>query len=296
MKTSDLERILREHDYWASELYHKDAIDAYQQYGASEALMIAEAGLTRFPHDIDLLVDALEWAPITAESDRSSESLNSSQVLKELKSLKKLWTSRAYEAVINYYMRVIPSLPSSDANDCLEAAIQESQSYIDAFPGDEQPHLTSAKVNFLQSKYLKQSNAHRKYTSDLTQIIDESVDDLGPSKLTQSSLECTRALMDEGNYESAVYYAKLGLQGCVASDAADEIEELLQLMLLSNDGALMDRWSKAGRSLTSELKEDFERQIKLYSEFLAVIPKTSPKARVVELRCYLYKMLFNGTI
>lgn len=296
MKTSDLERILREHDYWASELYHKDALDVYQQYGASEALMIAEAGLTRFPHDIDLLVDALEWAPITAESDRSSESLNSSQVLKELKSLKKLWTSRAYEAVINYYIRIIPSLPLSDINDYLDAAIRESESYIDAFPGDEQPRLSDAKVHYLQSIFSNHTNAHSIYTRDLTQIIDESVDDLGPSKLTQSSLECVRALMEEGNFESAVYYSKLGLQGCVASDAADEMEELLQLMLLSNDGAIMDRWSKANGSLTPELKEDFGRQIKLYSEFLAVIPRTSPKARVVELRRYLYKMYLDRAI
>ncbi len=296
MKTSDLERILREHDYWASELYHKDALDVYQQYGASEALMIAEAGLTRFPHDIDLLVDALEWTPITVENDRNSEQFSSSRLLDKLKSLRELWTSRAYEAVIDYYMRIIPSLPLSYANDYIEAAIRESQSYIDAFPRDEQSRLTDAKVHYLQSILLNHPNAHSIYTRDLTQIIDESVDDLGPSKLTQSSLECVKALMDEGIFESAVYYAKLGLQGCVASDAADEIEELLQLMLLSNDGALMDRWSRAGRSLTSELKEDFERQIKLYSEFLAVMPKTSPKARVVELRCYLYKMYFNGAI
>lgn len=295
MKDSDLARILREHDYWISEPYHIDAIDAYQQYGASEALMIAEAGLTRFPNDIDLLVDALEWAPINSGSNQDAETLGAFQILETLKSLKERWTERAYEAVINFYIKLIPPLKSSEVNVYLNAALQESKSYIDAFPGNEQSHLTAAKVHFLQLKHLKYPDAHSEYASELARFINSSIGKLGPSKLTQSSLECAKALMDEGSFEGAARMAKLGLQGCVASDSADEMEELLQLMLLSKDGALMAKLSKSDWSF-SEIRGDFERQIESYSEFLTVAPNDSPRARMIALRRCLYKLYLNRAI
>ena len=293
MKRSDLARILREHDYWASEPYHIDARDAYQQYGASEALMIAEAGLTRFPHDIDLLVDALEWSPIITESDRDPETLSAFQILDKLKSLKDRWTERTYEAVINFYIKIVPSLKSSEDNVYIDAALQESQFYIAAFPGNEQSHLTAAKVRFLKMSYLKYPDAHSEYASELARFINSSIERLGPSKLTQSSIECARAFMDEGIFEGAARMAKLGLQGCVASDATDDMEELLQLMLLSNDGALMAKLSKRGWPSSSDIREDIERQIESYTEFLAVMPNDSPRARMIALRRCLYKLYLN---
>lgn len=295
MKDSDLARILREHDYWTSEPYHIDAIGAYQQYGASEALMIAEAGLTRFPHDIALLVDALEWAPIISGSNRDAETLSAFQILETLKSLKERWTERAYEAVIKFYIKIVPSLKSSEDNVYLDAALKESQSYIDAFPGNEQSYLTAAKVNFFKMELLNYPDAHSEYTSELARFINSSIERLGPSKLTHSSIECARALMDEGRFEGAARMAKLGLQGCVASDAADDMEELLQLMLLSNDGTLMATMSKRD-CFSPEIRERVERQIESYSEFLTVLSNDSPRARMIALRCCLYKLYLNRAI
>lgn len=291
MKNSDLARVLSGHDYWEPGLYHGDAENAYQQYGASEALMIVEAGLTRFPYNIELLVDALNWAPLDRGEGQSPTMTQADSFLERLISIKDDWTRDAYESVISFFLRSATAHRKEGGDYWLTKAQMTAQDYIEAFPDEEQPYLLQAKLLSSNARYSNHQEARRSFVDRLLKLIKQENNSPVLSDLHKCALACAKELMKDGDFEYASNVARIGLANGLDSEAADDLEELLLIMLLANDRIIMREWEGWFISPNLNSKVKLERQIKSYELFLASIPEDSPCAGMANLRCCIYKIL-----
>ena len=286
MKDSDIARILVRHDYWDPQTYHKSADDAYRQFGAGEALLIIEAGLTRFPFDVDLLVDALSWAPITnSEAEANSDQNDSESYRCRLEELKSNWSRKTYEAMIDYQVKYASTCPPLKREERLRLAERFAQDYIRAYPSEELPYLYQAKVVYVLT------NSYSLYLSLLQKIVMREYEALSDTPVVKSCLAFAENSLKDGKYDAALQAATTGLSDCVSTESADDTENLLILMALARDGKILQ-----ARRAGSGCIDDLNLQINMYDELVKAIKPESPLAHKVRLRLAVYRIyLLNAT-
>lgn len=216
--------------------YHNGAVEAYKRGSAEDALEIIEEGLSFYPYDVDLLADAVQWAPVSPGPSIGSDIAirYAEDYFKVLIDREFMWTWRAYDFSIDYLVDKKTAI--SDAEDALKAlsdAERLSKRYIEMFPNDERSHAARVKV----LKALKKHDEAEKLLHDVVFGGDGTKAISAPS----CCVDYIEVLFEKGQYAIAAKVARKAIIGDAQTQPTVNLGYLLYLEALALDALFLEK-------------------------------------------------------
>lgn len=240
--------------------YHNGAVDAYKNDGAESALEILEEGLSFYPYDVDLLADAVQWAPVGpgALDSADGEVRYAEDYYKVLAEREFMWTWRAYDFSIDYLVDKKSVISDQEgAMSALSEADELSISYVEAFPNDERSYAARVKV----LKALRKYDEAERLLHDVVFGGEEAKAISAPS----CCVEYIGMLLEKGDYATAAKVARKAIIGDAQTQPTVNLGYLLFLEALSLDALYLKGGTEDGESPKCEGSEiTVDRVYKLY--------------------------------
>ncbi len=278
--------------------YHNEGIDALRNENANKAFQVVQLGLQLFPFDVDLLADAVEYAPMfpapaffeglgIEDIDKATAAEVSYQRLKS-SGFRKSW--RAYTFAIDYLIdRKLCTLGKDDATNLLTEAYNLACDFVSDCPKDERAYRSKAKVlESIESYGLDDKHGPGKGETSENVLKTAVMNQLAP----QCCIRYMDRLLDDGRFEEAEHVAMVGLKATTQSQPSANVDYFLFGLALSRDHLLISRAFPNNELVpTAQLdtmKLDVSEIIRLYarlihSDSLSLSYKTTCHRRLMVL-------------
>lgn len=227
--------------------YHNAAMRLRKLQGSrSAALDVLREGLAIYPHDVDLLADALLCAPTGNPNLWAREGDVNPRYAEDFFRLlleeKDRWGWRAFDFSIDYLLdrKLSVMANEADVKGVKEEALFLSEQFTKQFPRTERSWTAYIKV-------LTESGNRDAAFNVLYSLIEEPDDDKKNIPLGQCCLRYADLLFEDGEYERAIRACKRGIQYLAMPQPSARVGYLVLLEALSYD-ALMHRDSIDGDS------------------------------------------------
>lgn len=286
----DSSDLLDKYNLQDPDYYHNLAVNVVQSSSPSEAFEIVAAGLARFSNDIDLLADAVRWAPLDVElKDRPSPESGGALVTaedfyKKLLEAMDRWNWRAYDFCIDYLVdRRAPTETDVEAMETLQEALTLAEKFTEAFPIDERSYSAKAKV-------LCALHRDDEAKQLLDKVVVQNWENGKGFPCSQCCLRLADMLMEEGDFETVIKVTEIGLIGTASPQPTANSSYLIFLKTLSEDALLILRY--IGKNFDASFTTEAYRLIVTYqmlindqhAKFNQTYAETAT-SRILILRC-----------
>lgn len=274
-------------DFLTPDEYHNASIDAFRRGGASGGFKVVAKGLEKFIADIDLLADAVRWAPLEPEDeDRPLKEINeliyAGDFYEMLKQYKQDWNWRAYDFSIDYLVDRKACTQKGDSKaSTLKEALNLSDDFVKTFPDDERSYSAKTKVLLAMGK-----------RDEAESVLDDVVMNKGANGMMSVAQCCLRyieILLRKARYEDATKVAKVALVGTAIPQPSARIGYFLMVIALCRDALLIQRHlDDDGYILESN---EVDSVLKIYRQALRLVGDDREYSHTIKSRIVVIQAL-----
>lgn len=224
--------------------FHNFAVNLARNDLYDLACDVLEAGLARFPRNIDLLADYLQYGSSCGRKERCSELY---EILIKIPKVK--WTWRGYSFSLNHLQQLWEDAESEEELESIKAKMFEILESYHKYLGDEEDcYKCEADVY----KLLHESEKEE-------EILQEALTTL--KKTPKCALRLADFFFERGKYEHALACVQRGLEDSDDTQSSVSIPYLYFLRGLSKKAI----YGKSSGDWTKEEKEEYV--LSIYSDF-----------------------------
>lgn len=242
--------------------FHNLAVECAQQKQFNQALSICLKGLSRYPHDMDLMADAIKYS--SEQGDFETAQLYFEELSRIIP--KSNWNWRAYTFSIDYLMCNV-----LENKDVLEEIITDYCKYL---PNEEKAIVAKSEFEDALGNYQVSLDI-------LKQAISET------STAPQCALRLADKQLELGMYEDVVQTARYGMMASAESQPTINIPYLYFVKALAEDAILHRRAFRNEELDTAEI-DIIHRE---YTTMLELFPVLTPYRSTIILRTKMLEML-----
>lgn len=287
--------------------YHNATVDqSKNNEGNERAFQMAFEGLRNYPFDIDLLADAVLYAPVGKPSDwlfeesagnlsrdrsrelvgnEDNELMYAEDFCIMLLALYDRWNWRAFCYVIDYLKerRVAVLSDSKEISATLHKAIDIAKDFTDRFPNEERA------FNELAEAYIANNEQDKAEQLLRTIILDKHLPEFPVAQCCTTLMDM---LMEKGNRVDAIRVARVGQMGTARTQPSASLGYFVYCEALMMDSLLMSDYLK---ECGFKLPDAHEGQVEEWEDSIGLRKGTfAERAKETIARYELAKVLLAG--
>lgn len=272
--------------YLGPDDYHnravRAAIDDENVNDIARALNEVREGLQSYPNNVDLLADAVQWAPIgqpgqwgktsdgADEGDSGIRLRCAEDFYQQLRKIEPFWNWRAYTFSINYFVdRKTSVYVSRDAREkILDEAIELADRFIAKDLDPDRAYSAKAKALIAKG-----------HVKEAERLLDDVVigDMAGCVPVSACCLRYVDLLIEAGRYQKAVRVAEKGILYNAQSQPSASLSYFVFCEALARDALLLQLADTAAE--TEKTPEDVAAEAKEVIELYELAAELTPESR-----------------
>lgn len=231
--------------------FHNYAVTFARINDYDAACDIIRSGLKRFPYNIDLLADFLEYAPMSSDENCYQECESYFQTIKNIDLCS--WTWRGFNFTIDYLLSKI------DQNINEKATIKKdldviSKKYIELFPMDERAYYS---LYLIEQKFGSINNK-----VCLMNAVEH------PIRAAHCALRLAEIFFDEKDYSQSLTYLNRAINDSIDRNGSLKLVNIYLLRFIIKVSVFMNRQELVDNTLSNTKDDDLEKEIRdIYCDY-----------------------------